>query len=106
MITINLQQLLIYILLLVAIVALSVLCAVFLRLLPTLRSLARATENLAAMSETAKEDLDSVQGIISNVSSAASDISGIVAGNRSGLKAAANLVNAAAGLAGLKKSRK
>ena len=68
MITISVQQLLIYILLVVAIIAIGVLAVVFAKLLPTLKSLAKTMENVEALSTTAREDLDSVQGIVKNVS--------------------------------------
>ena len=105
MITISIQQLLIYILLGVAIIAVAILAVVFARLLPTLKSLAKTMENVEALSTTAKEDLDSVQGIVKNVSRSVSDVTGVIANNRSGLKAATNLVNAAAGLAKLTRSK-
>ena len=98
MITISIQQLLIYILLVVAIVAIAVLIVVFTKLLPTLKSLAKTMENVEALSTTAREDLDSVQGIIT-------DVTGVIANNKSNLKAATNLVNAAAGLAKLTRSK-
>ena len=105
MITISIQQLLIYILLVVAIVAVGLLAVVFAKLLPTLKSLAKTMENVEALSTTAKDDLDSVQGIISNVTTSVSDVTRVISGNRSQVKAAANLVNAAAGLAKLTKSK-
>ena len=105
MITISIQQLLIYILLGVAIIAVAILAVVFARLLPTLKSLAKTMENVEALSTTAKEDLDSVQGIVKNVSRSVSDVTGVIANNRSSLKAATNLVNAAAGLAKLTRSK-
>ncbi|MCR4804215.1 MAG: hypothetical protein K5981_00990 [Clostridia bacterium] len=105
MITISVQQLLTYLLLIVAIVAVAILAVVFAKLIPTLKSLSKTMENVAEMSTTAKEDLDSVQGIISNVATTATNISGVVAGNRSTVKAATNLVNAAAGLARLTKNK-
>ena len=105
MITISVQQLLIYILLVVAIIAIAALAIVFAKLMPTLKSLAKTMENVEALSTTAKEDLDSVQGIVKNVSRSVSDVTGVIANNRSGLKAATNLVNAAAGLAKLTRSK-
>ena len=105
MITISIQQLLIYILLGVAIIALAILAVVFARLLPTLKSLAKTMENVEALSTTARDDLDSVQGIVKNVSRSVSDVTGVIANNRSSLKAATNLVNAAAGLAKLTRSK-
>ncbi|MBQ2096519.1 MAG: hypothetical protein II474_11485, partial [Firmicutes bacterium] len=74
MITISVQQLLIYILLVVAIIAIGVLAVVFAKLLPTLKSLAKTMENVEALSTTAREDLDSVQGIVKNVSRSVSDV--------------------------------
>ena len=105
MITISIQQLLIYILLGVAIIAVAILAVVFARLLPTLKSLAKTMENVEALSTTARDDLDSVQGIGKNVSRSVSDVTGVIANNRSSLKAATNLVNAAAGLAKLTRSK-
>ena len=105
MITISIQQLLIYILLGVAIIAVAILAVVFARLLPTLKSLAKTMENVEALSTTARDDLDSVQGIVKNVSRSVSDVTGVIANNRSSLKAATNLVNAAAGLAKLTRSK-
>lgn len=105
MITISIQQLLIYILLGVAIIAIAILAVVFAKLLPTLKSLAKTMENVEALSTTAREDLDSVQGIVKNVTRSVSDVTGVIANNRSNLKAATNLVNAAAGLAKLTRSK-
>lgn len=105
MITISIQQLLIYILLIVAIVVLAILAAVFAKLLPTLKSLAKTMENVEALSTTARDDLDSVQGIVKNVSQSVSDVTGVIASNRSGVRAATNLVNAAAGLAKLTREK-
>ena len=105
MITISIQQLLIYILLGVAIIAIAILAVVFAKLIPTLKSLAKTMENVEALSTTAREDLDSVQGIVKNVSRSVSDVTGVIANNRSSLKAATNLVNAAAGLAKLTRSK-
>ena len=105
MITISIQQLLIYILLGVAIIVLVLLAAVFAKLLPTLKSLAKTMENVEALSTTARDDLDSVQGIVKNVSRSVSDVTGVIANNRSSLKAATNLVNAAAGLAKLTRGK-
>ena len=103
--TISIQQLLIYILLGVAIIVLVLLAAVFAKLLPTLKSLAKTMENVEALSTTARDDLDSVQGIVKNVSRSVSDVTGVIANNRSSLKAATNLVNAAAGLAKLTRGK-
>ena len=105
MITISVQQLLIYILLVVAIIAVAALAIVFAKLMPTLKSLAKTMENVEALSTTARDDLDSVQGIVKNVSRSVSDVTGVIANNRSGLKAATNLVNAAAGLARLTRTK-
>ena len=105
MITIDIQQMLIYILLIVAIVAIGMLVVIFTKLLPTLKSLAKTMENVEAMTQTARDDLDSVQGIITNVSRSVSDVSGVIANNRSSVKAATNLVNAAAGLAKLARGK-
>ena len=105
MITISVQQLLIYILLVVAIIAVAALAIVFAKLMPTLKSLAKTMENVEVLSTTARDDLDSVQGIVKNVSRSVSDVTGVIANNRSGLKAATNLVNAAAGLARLTRTK-
>ena len=105
MITISVQQLLIYILLGVAIIAVAILAVVFARLLPTLKSLAKTMENVEALSTTAREDLDSVQGIVKNVSRSVSDVTGVIANNRSGQRAATTRVNAAAGLAKLSRTK-
>ena len=105
MITISIQQLRIYILLVVAIIAIAALAIVFAKLMPTLKSLAKTMENVEALSTTARDDLDSVQGIVKNVSRSVSDVTGVIANNRSSLKAATNLVNAAAGLAKLSRTK-
>ena len=52
MITISVQQLLIYILLVVAIIAIGVLAVVFAKLLPTLKSLAKTMENVEAQHDS------------------------------------------------------
>ncbi len=105
-ITIPVQGLFLGALLLTAIIAMIYIIVLLARLLPGMKALSSALEDLAHISAVARQDVDSAHAIVSNISGSVSEISKLISSNKSGVSAITNIVNAAAGLAKLMKDKK
>ncbi|NMA94027.1 MAG: hypothetical protein GX975_05135 [Clostridiales bacterium] len=105
-ITISIQELLLGALILAALVAMIYIIVLIARLLPGMKALSSALEDLAHISSVAREDIDSAHTIVSNISGSVSEISKLISSNKSGVSAITHIINAAAGLAKLAKDKK
>lgn len=103
-ITISLQDLLVLVMMVLGIVALIYFIIILARLTPAMKSLQNIMQDAEQMTSQAKGSMESVSGIVSDLTQSASGLNEIISGNKSGFKAATNLVNAMAGLVGIVRS--
>ena len=105
-ITINLGDALHYLICIAILIFLFYLIKVVRNRLPSLKSLAVILKDFETVSATAAEGADSAKKVVSDVSAIASEMSGVIKGNQSSVKAATNLVNSVTNLAKLMKKVK